>query len=161
MLAPPYSPIPSCFLRQVSACPIAQISAHYMKCSSTLLHLPFNSRMKELNTAKKTAKTSNLSAQLRMTAITTSCSETQMFYFTSQLFITINLFFAKPCCYPVNLVVEACRQISYNGSLGKPAVQLATQASPWRSQCCALLLYVMSRPHSLGIHSGQKPYKKG
>lgn len=33
----------------------------------------------------------------------------------------------------------------YNSSGGKSVVQLATQASPWTSQCCALLLYVMSR----------------
>lgn len=117
VLPPPYSPTSS-FHKSISTCPTAQNSTHYTKPSSRLLHLYFHSKMKELNSihthAKKnkeittpnqpkpkpnhtpTVKTSNLktgkpSAQLKMTAIITSCSEMEMFYFTSQLFITISL----------------------------------------------------------------------
>lgn len=114
VLASPYSPISS-FLKSVSTCPTGQSSTHYTKPSSSLLHLTFHSKMKELNTVHthtkkptpnqpkpkpnqtQTVKTSNLktgklSAQLKMTAIITSCSEIEMFYFTSQLFITISHF---------------------------------------------------------------------
>lgn len=125
--------------------------------------------MKELNTTKKTpAKTSNLktgklSAQLGMTAIITSCSEMRVFYFTSQLFISVNLFLQSLAATQSTWLLRPAETdtLQWLPRQNSGTTCYTSQPTELSVPCTAAVCHLMPIRRSFGIHPGQKPCKTG